>query len=158
MRFYKKGISPLIATLLLISVAVSIGTMIMSFGSAFYEERRLLAGPELLCRYMSLELNQINNASQICFNLASGNVEFTVTNRANIEISSFIAWLVGDEIYVVNITKTIAPGYPLREKVAYDASTYGAIKQVQLIPKIKQDGDEVACSNKKLLIEEIRAC
>ncbi|MBS3102290.1 hypothetical protein J4458_02485 [Candidatus Woesearchaeota archaeon] len=158
MGFHKKGMSPLIATLLLISVAVSIGTTIMSFGSAFYEERRMLTGAELSCRYLELELNEINKIPQFCFDKASANVDFTVTNKANIDIESLVVWLVGNEVYVVNVTEPIAAGYPLRKKIVYDPNVYGALKQAQLIPKIKQEEGQAACSSKKLVIESIREC
>jgi len=158
MRFYKKGISPLIATLLLISVAVSIGTTIMSFGSAFYEERRLLTEVELPCRYMNLELNLVNGVSQVCFNRDSQSIEFTITNRANLNVESLIVWAVGDEISVTDVTNGIAPGYPLKQKISYDSNVYGNLKQMQFIPRIKQEENVVACSNKKLVIEEIRTC
>jgi len=39
-KMFKRGISPLVATILLISVAISIGATVMSFGGTFYESVR----------------------------------------------------------------------------------------------------------------------
>lgn len=40
-KLFKRGMSPIIATMLLIALAVSIGATIMSFGGLYYEEIRL---------------------------------------------------------------------------------------------------------------------
>ena len=40
MRLHKKGISPLIATILLISLAISIGATLMNLGGIYYEKFR----------------------------------------------------------------------------------------------------------------------
>ena len=40
-RLYKKGISPIIATILLIALAVSIGATIISFGGVYWEKVKL---------------------------------------------------------------------------------------------------------------------
>lgn len=39
-KLYKKGMSPLVATILLIAFAVSIGATVMSFGGVYYEKYR----------------------------------------------------------------------------------------------------------------------
>lgn len=43
-KMFKRGISPIIATMLLIALAVSIGATVMNFGGIYYEERRLKDG------------------------------------------------------------------------------------------------------------------
>ena len=43
-KLFKRGISPIIATMLLIALAVSVGATVMSFGGIYYEERRLKDG------------------------------------------------------------------------------------------------------------------
>lgn len=40
-KLFKRGMSPIIATMLLIALAVSIGATIMSFGGLYYEKIRL---------------------------------------------------------------------------------------------------------------------
>lgn len=39
-KLFKRGVSPIISTILLIALAVSIGAAIMSLGGAFYEDAR----------------------------------------------------------------------------------------------------------------------
>ena len=158
MRFYKSGISPLIASILLISFAVAIGTTIMSFGSAVYAEKRMLSEPELLCRYIELELNIIDKKPQICFNRGEGNIEFLIINKANRDIESLIISVIGNEVLTKEIEERMAPGYLLKKAISYDISAYGFINQVQFIPKIMHKGVQVTCSSRKLVVEDVKTC
>lgn len=159
-KLFKKGMSPLIATILLIATAVAIGTSITSWGTTFYEEKRLITKQELLCKYIGLEVNEIGDRKQICYDEPSNIIDFTITNKGNIEIESFIIWVVGEDIYVTDLNESIKPGYPLRKRFNYDFNTHGNIKQVHLIPKIKKENEEwqTTCSNKKLVLEKITPC
>ena len=159
-RFFKKGISPLIATLLLISTAVAVGTSIMSWGIAFYGEKKLVEDGEFLCGDIGLEVNKVDNRQQICYDKPSSTIEFTITNKGAIKVESFIMWIVGRDMYTTDLNEGINPGYPLKKKMNYDFSTYGDIKQVHFIPKIKKDNEEnqITCSNKKLVLEKISPC
>jgi len=159
-RFLKRGMSPLIATLLLIATAVAIGTSIMSWGITFYGEKRLSSKQELLCEYMDLEVNMVGDKQQICYDESINSIEFTITNKANIEIDSFIIWVVGEDIFVTDLNEGVKPGYPLKHKFNYDFNTYGNIKQVHFIPKIKKANEEeqTTCSDKKLVLEGITPC
>jgi hypothetical protein len=155
--FSKRGMSPLIATLLLIATAVAIGTSIMSWGITLYGEQKI-AEPN--CKNIKLEINKINNEQQICYDRASNSIEFTVVNKANVDIESFILWIVGTKVYVLNLNEGLKPGYPLKKKIDYDFGTYGNINQVHLIPNVKKsDGEgQITCSDKELVLENIKRC
>lgn len=152
--------SPLIATLLLIATAVSIGTSITSWGITVYGEKRLITEQELLCRYIELEVNEVGDKKQICYDKPSNSIDFTITNKGNIEIESFILWVVGEEIYIADLNEGIKPGYPLKKRFNYDFNVHGNIKQVHLIPRIKKENEEgqTTCSNNKLVLEKITSC
>lgn len=158
MRFYKKGVSPLIASILLISFAVAIGTTIMSFGSTFYEEKRMISEPEMKCRYVELELNEVDQKPQICFDQEERNLEFFITNKANIDIESLVVWIIGREVFIADVEEKMAPGYLLKKRLNFDQTTYGLLKQVQFIPKVKHNEVQVTCSDKKLVVEGIGSC
>ncbi len=163
-RFSKRGMSPLIATLLLIATAVAIGTSIMSWGITFYGEQTTRSKQELLCSRMELEVNKIGDVQQICYDAQSNKISFTVTNKANIAIDAFIVWIVSKDtskdIYVSDLNQVLKPGYPLKKEINYDFNVYGAINQVHLIPKIKKlnSEEQMICSDEKLVLENIRPC
>ena len=156
----KRGMSPLIATLLLIATAVAIGTSIMSWGITFYGEKMLVTEQELSCKHIELGLNKIGDKEQICYDEQANSVAFTITNKGNIEIESFIIWVVGNDIYTTDLDEGVKPGYPLEKIFDYDFNAHGGIKQVHLIPKIKKDSEEelIVCSDKKLVLEKIAPC
>lgn len=74
----KKGISPLIATVLLIGLVVSVAVVVMTWGRGFVKER---AEKEGALSQAQLECNQIE--------IEVGN-DYSVTNIGSIDIDGFI--------------------------------------------------------------------
>ncbi len=63
----KRGMSPLIATILLIAFAVSIGAVIMSYGNLYDEVDDVdKVDLEVFCKDVDLEVYDIGGESQIC--------------------------------------------------------------------------------------------
>ncbi len=157
-RLFKKGFSPLIATILLIATAVAIGASIMSFGMSFVDAKKFSTQEEALCSKVKLEVIDVDNKQQICYDRPANSVEFTVANKADIGVESLIVWVIGEEVYVADLRENIKPGYPLKKRINYDFSTYGDITQVNLIPKIKDEEKQITCSGSKLVLEYIKPC
>jgi hypothetical protein len=158
----KKAMSPLVATILLISFAIALGVVVMSFGSTYYENSRFSAqqfNESTLCEPLALELLEIQGHKQICYrgDIYSGSVEFVLVNDANRAIEGVQMWIVGSSIYVKDVTnQTFLPGYPLEGAVQYDYSKYKAIRQVQFIPRVRiPDSEETLfCFNKAVVVNE----
>jgi flagellin-like protein len=162
----KKAMSPLAATVLLIAFAISLGVVVMSFGSTYYENSRFSVrkfNETTLCEPISFELFSVLGAQQICYrgDDSSGTVEFVLVNNANSPIEGVQMWIVGSSIYVTDVTnKTFAPGYPLEEVIPYDYSRYKAIRNVQFIPKVKIPGSDetIFCFNRSVTVTEVKEC
>tara|TARA_Y100000310_G_C20674597_1_gene812230 strand:- start:1610 stop:1963 length:354 start_codon:yes stop_codon:yes gene_type:complete len=60
-KLYKKGISPLVATILLIAFAVSIGATVMSFGGVYYEKYR---GEKVSCSKSLISTFELEDKEQ----------------------------------------------------------------------------------------------
>ncbi|MBS3112728.1 hypothetical protein J4418_01435 [Candidatus Woesearchaeota archaeon] len=141
----KKGVSPLIATILLIAFAVALGAVVMQIGSG-------LAGDDC-----SADL-QISTQGFICFN--DQNVQLNLKNSGNSELAGVSVWVHGskDGIKTKNFGDTIAPNSLLNLAVEYDITTYGDIENVEIIPKFKKGSELVSCDGAKLNIQSIATC
>jgi len=149
----KKGISPLIATFLLISFAVALGVVIMSFGRAQVEL-------EAECPInIGLKVSNIGGEDQFCYDTNSKEIKFTLENGVNVKVEGLVFNVIGTqqaESYEIN-TEIIKAGTYLG-KMQYDSSTSGDIRQVKISPKINLYDEEQICTDKALIIEEIRSC
>ncbi len=149
----KKGISPLIATFLLISFAVALGVVIMSFGRAQVEL-------EAQCPInIGLTISNIGGEDQFCYDSNAKEIRFTLENGVNIKVNGLVFNVIGSiqaESSEIN-TKIIKAGTYLG-KMKYDSSASGEIRQVKISPKINLYDEEQICTDKALIIEEVREC
>ncbi len=153
----KKGVSPLVATILLIAFAVALGAVVMNWGRAQVEELGIEKGE---CA-SDIKLKLLRN-SPICYKQAGSNsyVEFTVENNALKEASGLRIWIIGnrDLISIKDFSQTIESGNSFSSKAEYDASIIGNVQQIQFTPKIMVGNEEVMCLNKVLGVSEIDKC
>ncbi len=146
----KKGIAPLVATLLLISFAVALGVVIMTFGRAQVEL-------EAQCPInVGLKLSKIGGVEQLCYDAAKRDLSFTVENGVNIDIEGLVVNVIGSEK---------AETFQLTEARMGKAGVYlghipfdGEIKQVKISPKVILYDNEEICTDKAVVVEELRAC
>lgn len=162
----RHGMSPLVATVLLIAFAISLGVVVMSFGSAYYPHEKLtsrVVNESTLCSSLSLEILSIQNQEQLCYrgDSRTGTVEFVLVNSANTPIDSIQMWVVGDSILVSDIlNQTLAPGYPLEGRLDYSLEQNGKIRQVKFVPKISPEGtaQSLFCFEKAVTATAVRDC
>ena len=149
----KRGISPIIATLLLISFAVALGVVIMSCGRAQVEL-------EAQCPInIGLKISNIGGEDQFCYDANSKEIKFTLENGVNIKVDGLIFNVIGTnqaESSEIN-TEIIKAGTYLGT-VKYDSSASGEIRQVKISPKVNLYDEEQICTDKALVVEDVRAC
>ena len=146
----KIGIAPLVATLLLISFAVSLGVVVMNFGRAQVEL-------EAQCP-LKIDLNfaKIAGKDDICFDSVKNEVRFTVENGVNIKITGLLVNIIGTEK-----AETFDLSGALIEKGGIylgKVSFSGGIRQVKITPKIILQSEEQICTEKALVGEGISNC
>src|SRR3989344_5283518 len=83
----KKGVSPLIATILLIAFAVALGTVIMNWGLS------LGSSSDDPCAKVALELKKMVDNGEVCYGNrgAEGYLNFVIDNTGNGVIFDFSA-------------------------------------------------------------------
>ncbi len=149
-RLGRRGISPLIATVLLIAFAVSIGTMIMNWG-----KDAVAAGD---CSETKLEVQIINNKPLFCYDTLSNKVNVMLKNTGSTDINKLKM-------------RIVTPDFNTEEKdIADSAIESGGIKtknidyvrsgkfRIEIIPTISMGGKERVCSEKYVFVDDISAC
>ena len=149
--FNKRGIAPLVATLLLISFAVSLGVVIMNFGRAQVELQAQCPVD------IGLKLAEISGKKQAC--LDGNAISFTVENGANMQVTGLVVNVIGSKkAETKEFTDPIAKVGTFVGSMPYSVSTSGEIRQLKITPKIKLSAVEEICVEKSLVVESVPNC
>lgn len=154
----KKGISPLVATVLLLFVAILLGILVMNWGRAQLEEASECTVD------VGISFVELNKKPQICYSGSSSNgaITFIVENGVSTEVSSLQLRIIGTkDIYITELPDSeIDKGYSLMRTVPYDFNLFGDIRQIRLVPKIilLPNKEPLLCVEQALVIEEISPC
>lgn len=148
----KRGISPLIATLLLISFAIALGVVVMNFGRAQVEL-------EAQCPIeIGMEFVTVEKVKDICYESASKKLLFNVENGVNIKLTGLLVNIIDEEkaqTIELNDAKMARAG-TFHGKINYDKT--GNIKQVKITPKAMFYDEEQICVEKSLIVENVNEC
>lgn len=150
----KKGITPLIATFLLISFAAAVGVTVTNLGSA-------QADLQAQCAIdVNMKLTQIGGKDEICYDKSKSDLAFTIENGVNIKVEGLLLNVVGKqkaETTELNDAKMGKAGTYLGH-AKFDSAQSGDIRQVKIIPKVIFADNEQICTEKALVVEDVRNC
>ncbi len=154
----KKGVSPLIATILLIAFAVALGSVVMNWGLNLN-----LGKSTDKCRNVEIKIRNIDVA-EACFGGfgSNGYINFIIDNTGA-DISGLAVWIIGEKgTRLFDLDSILIKKGSLYDKkdkeVSYDFSTFGNIKQVQFIPKVKSEQTLEICPKNAVKAEKIGIC
>jgi len=91
--FNKKGVSPLIATVLLISFAVALGSVVLQWGKSLP-----ISNPRDICSGVAMKIRSVNDA-EICYS-GSGQdayINFIIDNNGEIDIEGLQIHMLGEK-------------------------------------------------------------
>lgn len=155
----KKGVSPLIATVLLIAFAVALGSVLLNWGLNLD-----LGKSSDKCRNVEIKLRSSDTADA-CFGGVgqNGYINFVLDNTGLNDLNGLSILIVGDKgtrlFDLDNVAINKGSLYDKKDKeVSYDFSKFGNIKQIQFIPKIKSDKSTYICTKNSISAEKIVAC
>ena len=147
----KRGLSPLIATILLIAFAVALGAVVMNIGKNTL--RGMDAGFAIL---------DLGGKKQICYFDRAENsaLEITIKNGNVMEITDFQVSIVGTEDISLPkdqiLTAPLQKGEVRRVMVMYDGAKTGTLTKVLIRPKILRNGERTLGT--ELEVEGIGPC
>ncbi|MEM4637524.1 MAG: archaellin/type IV pilin N-terminal domain-containing protein [Candidatus Woesearchaeota archaeon] len=147
----KKGISPLVATVLLIAFAVSIGTLIMNLG------RDVLANVGD-CNDVKIEIQTINNKPLFCYDQNNNKINIMIKNTGSVDIKSLKLGITTEDFKYQEISiddSNIKVGKTITKSI--DINMNKNFK-TEIIPIIIASGKETACMNNAVVAETTQYC
>ena len=155
----KKGVSPLIATILLIAFAVALGSVVMNWGFNFP-----IGGSTDRCRNVEITIRSFDNA-EVCFGGVgqNGYINFIIDNTGAVDVNGLVIWIIGTKgKKYFDLDSTYIKRDSLYDKkdreITYDFAAYGDINEVQFIPVIKTERGVEICSKNSVKAKKIISC
>jgi flagellin-like protein len=148
----KRGLSPLIATILLIAFAVAIGAVVMNIGRT-----TLIPDPDAKI----FSILEVQGKQQICYfdKGTESLLEITLKNGADTEIVNLQLSIIGKkDINNLNnlLTQPIQKSEVKRVAVKYDGAAVGQLTKVIITPRVIEKGTPALKSS--LEVENIPTC
>ncbi|PLW79781.1 hypothetical protein C0585_06140 [Candidatus Woesearchaeota archaeon] len=170
--FNKKGVSPLIATVLLIAFAVALGVVVMNWGKDYVETTAKDAGEkadaDLSCQMdIDIGIKEIGNVEKICYtaNATDKILEFMLENTGRESIQGIRMVLIDsdDNIHQADNTSFELNAGSVSSKYIYDynSTSLGTeLQYVEIIPLVTVKGKTTpqACSSSSVQVESIGEC
>jgi len=163
---HKRGVSPLIATVLLIAFSVALGAIIMSWGRSFVTTQTDTVGSqsaqEMRCSLdVAVDWLIIGDEYQVCH--GSRGVNVTVQNVGNIDITGIKIQAIDSSGMTFNGqgNRTLSPGDAYRfDVVLSEAGGISDVRQITVMPMIDVQGSAIDrfCTNARIEVEEIGYC
>ncbi len=152
--FAKKGMSPLIATVLLIAFAVALGAMIMNWST---DVEPVSAQPETnSCNSVRIELNEVFGKPIFCYQ--DEKIKFNIVNVGTQAISGIQLRTVDANLKEVKqdlANSKIPIGGTYEQEFRFDKS--GKV-HVELVPKVVVSGQPQYCINKRIVQDVLPEC
>ncbi len=166
----KNGVSPLIATVLLIAFAVALGAVVMNWGRGFVQQQTTEAEKttqvKLGCSLkVNLKVAEIDGVPQVCYGGggSAGYIELRLNNNDETNDIKGLSISVGGDTGIYNndtINTTIPVGLSGYLNMSYSYTSYGKVKNIRVVPKILIGGVVTPCGGSPLekSTSEIRNC
>lgn len=147
----KKGISPLIATVLLIAFAVSIGTLIMNIGKDVIAN----IGD---CNEVKLEVQTVNGKPLFCYDPGNKKINMMVKNTGSVDIKYLKLGITTPDFNheeIIIEESSLKSGKTVTKSIDYYKSDNF---KTEIIPIILASGKETTCFNAAVTEETTNLC
>lgn len=155
----KKGVSPLIATVLLIAFAVALGAVVMNWGRNIE-----FSQSEDKCAGVGIKVRETKDYA-VCYSGTGNNIylNFIIDNIGKQDLYGLSIWVVGSKgTRLFELKDILIKKGTLFDKkdneLTYELDTYGEIKHLQFIPKIKIDDTIDICPKNSVRADKINRC
>ena len=147
----KKGISPLIATVLLIAFAVALGAVVMNVSAGLIKEQTKT--PSADCSTLALDIFTVREKPQVCF--ADKVITYRLTNNGAQKISDVKVQIVGErEVVQGTLGSQMAPADIKESSISYSVAKNGDIISARFIPL----SDATLCQEQSVSVDEVKDC
>lgn len=146
---YNKALSPLIATVVIIALAVAVGAVIMAYVGTLGE-----------CSYVEFTVPSEKGVPAICLDKEKDMLKLTLENGEKRDIEMFKLTLHGStDISNIELEEPLGTTETKRFTLPYNKKGIGAVEKIKIVPAIKKDNTLINCpADKGLIIENIPDC
>ncbi|MFH0876570.1 MAG: archaellin/type IV pilin N-terminal domain-containing protein [archaeon] len=154
-RSNKRGVSPLIATVLLMLIVVTIGAAVMLVLKGLTEENLEKAKDkaDMVCdTNVDFEIVKINGYNQVCS--GSGYFDIILRNKGNKDIVGFKYTVLGGQIYNNDTSIALGISEITNLNITYNPGSIGVVRQIMIYPIIKDiaTNQESVCQNNEISV------
>jgi FlaG/FlaF family flagellin (archaellin) len=171
----KKGLSPLIAAVLLIVVVVGIGAVVTGIVRNYVTENKQVItekASDMKCGIeVMIDVPEVADELRICHNSANNSIEFILENAGSATIDDLQVKFFGTSGFeandtVITDTTLVDPdgsfdaGNTEEFNVSYTYGDVGDLQQVKIVPRVKVVGrsDKAYCTDAALTYTDFVAC
>ncbi|MEM3154858.1 MAG: hypothetical protein QW165_04830 [Candidatus Woesearchaeota archaeon] len=162
MMFNKRGITPLVATILLVAFSVGLGALVMSWGEEYIAEKaEFVQGTAEVrsgCDIAQISIIKIGGQQQAC--IGPNGIQLWVDNGPDQDVFNIHARIAGAN-GVQNVesilTQPLLKANAVKATVPFDR-TIAPILQVKLTPQIWTGTTAVTCAQGAITIERLQPC
>lgn len=148
-KWYKKAITALMISSLLITLAAAVGSTVMHLGRAQVEEAAVCP--------VTVDLRLVNDAT--CYNRIKKELLYGVENSLAIAVEGLELTVVGAEDEVIYSEEArIAKAGTFTGAVIYNPVTAGEIQEVRIAPVIVLQGQQLSCGEQMVVVKELPGC
>ena len=158
----RKGITPLVATILLVAFSVGLGALVMSWGEEYIEQKaEFVQGTAEIksgCDASKINVIQIGGQVQAC--VGRDVLQLWIDNGPDMDLYNIHARIAGERsIDVIGeiLEGPLLKSNAIKAEVPYDTSI-GKILQVKLTPKIWTGKDIAICAQSAINVERLPVC
>jgi len=158
----QRGITPLVATVLLVAFSVGLGALVMSWGEEYIAEKAEFAQgtPEVknTCDLAKIDIIKIAGQPQVC--IGPLGIQVFIDNGPDIDLVGVHARIAGRS--GIDVQENILAAPLLKANAARAYINYkpniGELLQVKLTPKILENNQVAVCSQNAVTLERIPNC
>jgi hypothetical protein len=155
MRFWamnKRGISPLVALIVLVSFSVALGVLVINLLSLLFVEDA--------CESVEVELLELRDFKPLCVDYAGGRViRFVVRNAGTVEIEQLkIAVITSSDLFQGDLVRLVKPAERLDMRDGFRFDAAGEVKEITITPIVRQEGSIKSCIHKEMTYTDIPVC
>lgn len=165
----KRGVSPLIATVLLIAFAVGLSAIVMNWGKQYVQDTAEMtqtkSNQEVACNLdVSIRWVEIGGVDRVCFDDSAipTKLVYIFENGPYLDLSGYVLRVLyanSTFMHQDNVA-TILKAYPMSSSFTFPPSITATsnITMVEIVPRVSVDGSDLTCANRAIRVENLRHC
>ncbi len=158
----RRGITPLVATILLVAFSVGLGALVMSWGEDYIEQKaEFVQGTAEVksgCDTATISIIKISGQQQACY--GPDGIQLWIDNGPDQDLFNIHARIAGNngiEVKESILTQPLVKSNAVKVTVPFDKAI-APILQIKLTPKIWTGSAAVTCAQSAVTLERLQAC